>query len=180
MRRAPTDGLNLRKACLPDAQAIADLVNAAYSGREGERGWTSEAEIFNGNRIDMDEVAALLVDPRVIFLAHLEDGGIAGCVYVCIKGMSAYLGLLAVRPDLQAKGLRKRLVAEADRVARAMLCDKVEITVMTSHRPELTQFYERRGYARTGRFRKPLRKTATLDAKVEGLRLEWMEKQLRC
>lgn len=58
----------------------------------------------------------------------------------------------------------------------AWQCPAMLISVMTTHRPELTAFYERRGYERTGRFKTLERKH--VRPKVAGLSPEWMEKEL--
>jgi GNAT superfamily N-acetyltransferase len=90
------------------------------------------------------------------------------------------MGLLSVRPAMQAGGVGKQLIAECERVARdEWRCATMGITVITSHRPELTRYYERRGYARTGRFKPKFeRKQVLRGMLVDGLRLEWMEKKL--
>ena len=82
-----------------------------------------------------------------------------------------------MRPSLQGRGIASALMGESERIARGeWACPAMRISVITSHRPEVTAFYERRGYERTGRFKVFERKNARV--KVAGLALEWMEKQL--
>jgi GNAT superfamily N-acetyltransferase len=169
-----------RTAETPDAPAIAALVNRANSGDGGQAGWTHEAHLLAGDRTDAAEILELIQAPGAIFQLLVDSEGIAGCVYLKGSGEAAYLGLLAVRPTLQGGGIGKQLVAEAERIARdEWERATMQITVFTAHRPELTAFYERRGYVRTGRFKLPERKGASANAKVEGLVLEWMAKGLR-
>ena len=168
-----------RNAVSGDAPAIAALVNAATSGDGGRAGWTHEANFFDGDRTDTAEILELLAVRGSLFLLRMEGGEIAGCVYLKPMGAGAYMGLLGVRPSLQANGVGKQLIKECERIARdEWRCATMAITVITSHRPELTAFYQRRGYVRTGRFKSFERKQAKKGAKVAGLGLEWMEKAL--
>jgi GNAT superfamily N-acetyltransferase len=163
-----------RRARASDAAAIVEVVNAANSGG-GASGWTHEGGLFEGRRIDVAEILEHLEVPGSTFLLCLDGEEIVGCAYLKEIRSAAYMGLLAVRPLLQARGLGSALIAECERVARdTWQCPAMLISVMTSHRPELTAFYERRGYARTGRFKKLERKQAH---KVAGLSPEWMEKE---
>lgn len=169
-----------RRARASDAAAIVDLVNSANSGDGGTSGWTHEANFFEGKRTDVEEVLELLAAPGSTFVLRLDGEEIVGCAYLkTIDSAAAYMGLLAVRPMLQANGIGTGLIAECERVARGeWRCPTMLISVITSHRPELTAFYERRGFARTGRLNTFKRKQARKGPKVPGLVLEWMEKEL--
>jgi ribosomal protein S18 acetylase RimI-like enzyme len=60
-----------------------------------------------------------------------------------------YLGMLTVRPDLQARQLGRTLLDEAERFVAARGARRVRMTVITL-RETLLAWYERRGYVRTG------------------------------
>jgi N-acetylglutamate synthase-like GNAT family acetyltransferase len=169
-----------RKAVNADAPEIAAVVNAANSGDGGKAGWTHEADYFDGERTNTAEVQQMIAVPQSLFLLYVDGGAIAGSVYLKGTGKSAYMGILAVRPTLQTGGVGKQLIAECERIAHEIWhCELMRISVITSHRPELTAWYERRGYVRTGK-QKDFERRQVLDglAKVDGLRLEWMEKKL--
>lgn len=169
-----------RKAVDADAPVIAAVVNAANSGDGGKAGWTHEADFFEGERTNAAEVLQMMAVPKSLFLLFVDRGEIAGSVYLNVTGKSAYMGILAVRPALQARGVGRQLIAECERIAHEIWhCEMMRISVITSHRPELTAYYERRGYVRTGKA-KEFERRQVLDglAKVDGLRLEWMEKEL--
>ena len=167
----------LRTARVDEAPAIAALVNAATSG-EGCKGWTDEAHLFDGRRTDADEVRDLLAVPGATFVLWTLEREIAGCAYLKPTEYAAYLGMLAVRPDRQGWGIGSEIIAECERVARDEWRRGVmRITVVTTHRPELAAYYERRGYRRTGRFKTAFERKQAL--RVQGLRPEWMEKSLR-
>ena len=166
----------LRTGDAGDTHRIVDLINSAYSGDGGRAGWTHEAHLIEGERTDAAEIAGLIAAPEGRFLLCFDGAALVGCAYVRTMGGPGYLGMLAVRPALQGGGVGKLLLAEGERIIHEEWgCASALISVFTSHRPELSAFYERRGYVRTGRT-KPLLRDAQ-DVKVEGLGLEWMEKR---
>ena len=66
-------------------------------------------------------------------------------------GGAAYLGMFAVDPAYQGGGLGTAVVAAAERtVAELWAAPAVRLTVI-SLRAELIEWYERRGFVRTGR-----------------------------
>lgn len=170
--------LGLREAQVGEAPAIAAVVNAA-TANEGGSGWTHESALFEGARTDADEIRELFAVPGAKFLVRTRGGLIVASAY--LKPMPdaacAYLGLLSVRPDMQGFGIASDLLAEGERIARDdWRRSLMRITVITTHRPELAAFYERRGYRRTGRFKPSFDRKQVLL--VPGLKPEWMEKLL--
>src|SRR5215208_2869679 len=127
-----------------DIAAVVDLVESAYRGDASRAGWTTEADLLDGQRTDPDEVATLLGRPDArIVLAH-EDGALVGSVLVTAAGGAGYLGMFAVQPTRQGGGLGRALLAEAERVMASDLgCDRGKMTVIVQRR-ELIAWYERR------------------------------------
>jgi GNAT superfamily N-acetyltransferase len=78
-----------------------------------------------------------------------ESGQFLACVFVELKGNSAYLGLLSVDPKQQKKGLGRRLVAAAEEFARESGAHFMELTIVNL-RTELLAIYEKLGYKVTG------------------------------
>jgi ribosomal protein S18 acetylase RimI-like enzyme len=76
-------------------------------------------------------------------------GKISGCVYLEKMGTAMYLGMLTVSPELQAKGIGRALLHEAEAFAKTVACTMIRMTVITS-RSELISYYERRGFYKTG------------------------------
>jgi GNAT superfamily N-acetyltransferase len=167
-----------RRARAADVPAIVALVNCANSGDGGTAGWTHEAHLFHGKRTDEAEIAQLLAMPGATFVLSLGAGQVIACAYLRITGNDAYLGLLSVYPRGQGLGLGSELIAECERIACDEGCGRLRITVITSHRPEVAAFYERRGFVRTGEFKSFERKQAREGKKVDGMQLEWMDKAL--
>jgi GNAT superfamily N-acetyltransferase len=168
-----------RHARPSDAATIVRIVNGAFSGDGGTSGWTNEGDIFRGERTYAAEILTLLAVPESKFLLWIHEGEVAGCAYLRRFGNAAYMGMLAVRPVLQGIGVGKQIMAEAERIAREeMRCALMMIGVITNLRPDLAAFYERRGYARTGRIKPFEGSQARREKKVPDARAEWMEKRL--
>ncbi len=148
---APAE-LVFRRATLADVSAIHALVESAYRGDESRAGWTTEAELLDGTRTDEQEVRALVESERSrILLAHdAATGALVGSVHIEDEGDAAYVGMFAVRPVLQARGVGRALLAETERLARDVLGRDVTRMTVIAQRPELLAWYQRRGYALTG------------------------------
>ena len=142
--------VTLRPAGPDDLTALVDLVESAYRGDRARGGWTHEADLLGGQRIDADMLGGMLGDPDTVILTAFEDGLPVACVEVRDKGNAAYLGLLSVRPDRQAAGLGRKLIAAAEAHGRDVFGRKVMRMSVIRQRTELIAYYERRGYRLTG------------------------------
>jgi ribosomal protein S18 acetylase RimI-like enzyme len=144
--------LPVERATASDAAEVVALVNSAYRGDSSRAGWTTEADLLGGQRTDVAGILdAIAADERRLLLHRAAEGVLLACVLLERRpGGGCYLGMLTVRPDLQAAGLGRRLLAAAEKYAAAELgASYVEMTVI-GVRTELIAWYERRGYARTG------------------------------
>ena len=141
----------IRPATDADLDALHALVEQAYRGDSARRGWSHEADILGGQRTDRESLAATLHDPRQLLFVMVRDGAMIASVTVTMKSdRLAYLGMLAVDPTLQAAGIGRALLAEAEAIARDQMgIATIEMTVIAS-RAELVAWYQRRGYALTG------------------------------
>jgi ribosomal protein S18 acetylase RimI-like enzyme len=142
--------LMFRSALAQDADAVVALVESAYRGPSSREGWTTEADLLGGQRTDRQEVDALLASAQATIVLASLNAELVGCVCVRVEPAElAHVGMFAVRPHLQSRGLGRALLAEAERVARARGAHEAEMTVL-EQRPELLAWYERRGWQRTG------------------------------
>lgn len=134
-----------------DIPALHALIESAYRGDAARVGWTHEADLLDGQRTDADALAAMLADPDQRILISAAGGETIGCVAVQAKRPdAAYLGMLTVRPDRQAGGLGRTMIAAAERLAKDSFgASCMEMTVIRQ-RSDLIAYYERRGYAATG------------------------------
>lgn len=165
-------------ALKPDAEQLVTLINSAYRGESSRQGWTFEADLLDGRRTDVQDILVLLAnqDSRLI-ICKAEDV-LLGSVHIQKNGVEVQIGMLAVSPILQGRGIGKRLLQEAEAEAeRIWGCSRFEMSVI-SCRQELIAFYERCGYRRTGISKAFPDNPGVWQPKVEGLRLEILEKRL--
>lgn len=142
--------IKFRAACLDDIPAIVQLVESAYRGDASRAGWTTEADFLEGQRIDAAGVKADIETPHNRVLLAEGDGGLLACCHLQKTGDACYFGMFSVQPAQQGTGLGKRMMAEAERIAREdWRCTRMQMTVIDI-RAELIGFYVRRGYVRTG------------------------------
>jgi len=125
-------------------------VERAYRGDPSRAGWTTEADLLDGQRTDPEELEGLIRRPSSRFLLGFLPDGLAACVCLVDEGDTVYLGMLVIRPTVQAQGLGRSLLAEAERVARDEIGRRAMRMTVIAQRPELIAWYTRRGYQSTG------------------------------
>jgi ribosomal protein S18 acetylase RimI-like enzyme len=139
----------ISKATLADTSAINQLVNSAYRGESSKQGWTTEAHLLGGIRIDEDGVRKLIEGQASFLLKYTENEQILASVLLEQQDDKLYLGMLTVSPVLQNKGIGKKLLQAAELQAKAMNLAKISMTVISA-RTELIAWYARHGYVATG------------------------------
>jgi ribosomal protein S18 acetylase RimI-like enzyme len=147
--------LTIRVATADDVAAIVELVELSYRGDASRVGWTTEADLLDGQRTDADAVAAAIAaESSVVLLTVDADGALTACCHLEARpGDVVYFGMFAVRPGLQGGGVGGALLAHAETFARRdYAATSMEMTVI-GQRGELIAWYERRGYQRTGETR---------------------------
>ena len=125
------------------------LINAAYRGESSRKGWTTEADLMDGMRTDEAGLVAMLNNPNATMLLRFDESKLSGTVFLEVRGDLLYLGMLTVRPELQANGIGRSLLVTAELFARERGLSKIEMWVFTQ-RVELIAWYERLGYTWTG------------------------------
>lgn len=139
-----------RAATVEDIPALVDLVTSAYRGEASRAGWTSEADILDGQRIEPALLRADIERPRSQVLIAERAGDLVACAHIAVDDGAGYFGMFSVRPGLQGDGLGKQVLAEAERIVRdEWHCALMRMTVIDV-REELIAWYQRRGYRRTG------------------------------
>ncbi|MBE2211757.1 MAG: GNAT family N-acetyltransferase [Xanthomonadaceae bacterium] len=142
--------LTFRHATPADIPMLVALVTSAYRGDASRAGWTTEADLLDGLRIDADRIAIDIERPHSVILLGESDGDTVACAHVAVEDGAGYFGMFSVRPDLQGHGIGKLMLLEAERIARDELQqDAMRMTVIDV-RDELIDYYARRGYRRTG------------------------------
>ena len=139
-----------RQAVSDDIDALVRLIESAYRGDASKAGWTTEAHLLSGQRIDAGMLAKQLADDHQMLLMQEDEAGPLACVAVERRDGYGYIGTVTVRPTAQGCGLGRAAleVAETQITSRWGL-DRARMTVI-AQRSELIAWYERRGYCDTG------------------------------
>lgn len=142
--------LTFRPATLADIDALVVLVTSAYRGDASKQGWTTEADMLDGQRIDPEVLRKDIERERSLIIIAEREAQLLACAHVAEENGAGYFGMFSVKPDLQGGGVGKLLLAETERIARdEWRLPAMRMTVIDI-RDELIAFYERRGYRRTG------------------------------
>lgn len=173
------DTLTFRTATPADIPALIALVTSAYRGQSSRAGWTTEADLLDGARIDADGLQADLARDRSDILLAERDGRLIACVHVADDHGKGYFGMFSVDPVQQGGGIGKVMIDLAETHAAREWGVPVMQMMVIDVREELIAFYERRGYVRTG-IKKPF---PYGDARFgtprrDDLRFELLEKPL--
>jgi ribosomal protein S18 acetylase RimI-like enzyme len=146
--------LTFRHATTADVAPIVRLVESAYRGDASRAGWTTEADLLDGQRTDDSAVAEMVGKPDGTVLLAEDGGQLVGCCHVERRPDGrAYFGMFSVQPVRQGARVGRQLLAEAERIAAAeWTATTMEMTVL-AQRSELIEWYERRGYQQTGETR---------------------------
>jgi predicted GNAT family N-acyltransferase len=144
---------NLSRATIDQAEALVALMERAYRGDASRKGWTSEADLIDGPRTNVAEMSKAIADPKSYLVSACDASGrLIGCAGITQESApSCTFGKFAVEPTLQGSGLGKALLEEAERIAATLFGASMMTMTVIDGRRELEAFYERRGYARTGK-----------------------------
>ena len=164
-------------AAINDIPRLLQLINSAYRGDEAKKGWTHEADLIDGTiRIDETSLEELIQKSNAAILKYELFQKIAGCVYLEKKNSRLYLGMLSVSPEIQAKGIGKKLLKAADEYAKQNGCNAIEMRVI-SLRKELIAWYERNGYCNTNK-KEPFPEDGKFGNPRQQLEFIYLEKML--
>ncbi len=144
-----------------DTDAIVELLNTCYRGREG---WTTEADIIAGERVSAEAVQTMQSDRRRYFFVFdniLDQGEAAGSLLGCIvvwldpasPERTACVEMAAVHPLVQQRGIGGEMLRQVEDFARRHLRQGWMKMEIVESREELLAYYRRRGYQATGQTR---------------------------
>ena len=140
-------GYEIRRGPVADWDALHALLGTCFAFMEGRIDPPSSLAAMTPDSLRRKAEAETLVT--------LWDREIlAACGYLRDTGRSVYLGKLAVHPDHRGRGLLRRMVAEADAMARALGRPVLELGT----RVELTEnhaTFARLGFAEVARTAHP-------------------------
>jgi len=136
--RSDARNIPIRFAHSVDVEPLARLINLAF---------VVEQPFIEGERIDLLGVRAYMEKGK--FLVAEDVHGLAGCVYLELRGERGYLGLLGVEPGRQGTGLGRKLMEAAEDYFRAAHCHTIDLRIVSPRKP-LPGFYAHLGYTQTG------------------------------
>lgn len=146
--------LKISRSELKDVADLHSLIQSAYRGESSRAGWTTEADLLDGQRTDPQALQEIISDPNKVLFQARRGSELVGCV--CLEKKDnrvAYLGMLTVSPTQQRSGTGKFLLKHCEQwAAETWRTQKIEMTVFTV-RKELLDWYGRRGYHKTGEIR---------------------------
>ncbi len=127
------------------ANALTELVNAAYRGTTGLGRWTTEHSLIAGNRIDTESIVDLIMSREArVFAAFDDNDNPRCCISVQLKGTMAEFGTFAVHPEDQGQGVGSKLLKHAENYAQKH-ANLFQVSVVNKN-TDLINYYFRRGY----------------------------------
>jgi GNAT superfamily N-acetyltransferase len=131
--------ISIRSAAADDGPRIVTLLNAAFA---------MEWDFINRDRTSAPEIARYMTAGS-FFVVDGEEGALAACMYLEQRGDRLYLGMLAVKPGQQGRGVGRQMMAAAERHAAALGCGAIDIRIV-NRRTELPPFYRSLGFVDAG------------------------------
>jgi hypothetical protein len=101
--------LTFRRATVDDIPALLKLVTSAYRGDTSRAGWTTEADLIDGERLDADLLRADLDRSDSLVILGEHGVNLVGCAHIA-KDLddTAYFGMFALRPTGQSQVLASK------------------------------------------------------------------------
>lgn len=135
-----SDQISIRRATPDDGEAIAALTDAAYAKYIPLIGREPQPMTADYRRMAAEHPIWLLYNGRTL----------AGLLALEFEAETALIYSVAVRPDLQGRGLGRRLLALAEEEALRAGYRKIRLYT-NEHFVENIELYRRVGYVETGR-----------------------------
>jgi len=144
--------ITFRVATLEDASAIRSFIESAFRASDPRTSWTADEKLNQGFTLALSQVESIITKPNSAFIiAETLSSALVGTIGTFRRpdGLGR-LAMLAVDQSLQRAGLGRRVLEKGEEYCRAVLgVKKVGLDALSS-RAALIEWYERRGYVRTG------------------------------
>ena len=134
-----SDPAVIREAVSGDVPALVAVINAAFA---------VEWDFVDRERTSVDEISGLHAK-GVFLVVDGAPGEMRACVYLERRGARVYLGMLAVHPAQQKRGLGRLLMSECERRCRAWGATAIDIRIV-NRRTELPPIYLQMGFVDRG------------------------------
>jgi predicted N-acetyltransferase YhbS len=133
------DTVTIRTAGAADVAGIVALLNAAFA---------MERSFIDKDRTSTPEIERYMTT-GTFFVVDGDASGLESCMYLEQRGERLYLGMLAVNPLRQGRGLGRQMIVAADRYAVSLGCLALDIRIVDL-RTELPPFYRALGFVDNG------------------------------
>lgn len=145
--------LLLRIADEDDIDAVVELLNLCYRGGEG---WTHEAGLISGARLNAADMQSMLNGKKHFFFVFdnnglsADVGALIGCIVVQMDvetaDHTAHIEMVAVHPAVQNQGVGGEMLNAVEDFAAQHLRQGWMKMLVVEQRRELVDYYRRRGY----------------------------------
>lgn len=141
----------MQKAHSKDVDNIVRLVESVYRGESSRAGWTTEADLLGGQRVDIAMITDILQDPESALLLYINNDQICACVHLQRQRENVHLGMLSVSTALQGQSFGKQIIKYCEAFAHDNWQSKHIVIEVLDGRLELISWYERQGFKKTGK-----------------------------
>ena len=145
-----TRALTFRLATPGDVPAIVDLVDSAYRGESSRAGWTTEADLLEGQRTDAEAVADIVAGRGGALLIAEADGKLVGCCQLEQRPPPRRTSACSRCGRLRRGRLGRPDPGRAERVTRDNWGASTMVMTVLAPAPGPDRLDQRRGYRRTG------------------------------
>lgn len=140
----------IRLATKNDIDKIVQLVESVYRGESSKKGWTTEADLIDGQRTDRRMIAEMMNEPgNEFYVIDASQISLAASVHLKKEADHGYIGMVSVSTDFQNQKLGKKLLIFCEEKIKSWGFEKAKITVLNV-REELIAWYVRFGYKHSG------------------------------
>ena len=130
--------ITIRTADAGDIPGLVVLLNAAFA---------MDRAFIDRERTSDEEIAQLMQSGT--FLVADDARALVACAYLELRGRRAYMGMLAVDPALQGRGVGRRMIAAVENRASGAGCSGIDIKII-DRRVELPPLYRALGFRDNG------------------------------
>lgn len=141
----------MQKAVAKDVNSIVDLVESVYRGDSSMKGWTTEAHLLGGQRVDQQMVNDMIAKPNAALLVYGSPERVLACVFLEREASGVHLGMLSVSTSLQGQKIGQKVLEFCETFIQKEWGEKELHIEVLWQRTELIAWYERRGFRKTGK-----------------------------
>lgn len=151
--------LKFRLAEPKDSVVLTKMINRAYRAQTA-KSWTNEALIISGDRISEVQLQRLIEQQHThhlnsqLLIAELNDHAkseIIGCIALSYNHQDVEIGTFCIAPEFQNSGYGQHVLKAAELYAMKHQPKLKSLSMwVLDVRSELIEYYERRGYLKTG------------------------------